>query len=58
MTGDAAGRVTGAACEPKGSTESEAALIDAALAAARKARFTESRAAVQGGTITYIFRME
>ena len=32
--------------------------IDAALAAARKARFTESRAAVQGGTITYIFRME
>ena len=30
----------------------------AAKAAARKARFTESRAAVQGGTITYIFRME
>ena len=31
---------------------------NAAVAAARKARFTESRAAVQGGTITYIFRME
>mgnify|MGYP000812454222 FL=1 len=31
---------------------------DMAVAAARKARFTESRAAVQGGTITYIFRME
>ena len=30
----------------------------AMIAAARKARFTESRAAVQGGTITYIFRME
>ena len=58
VTVDAAGRVTSAAYEPKGSTESDAALIDAALAAARKARFTESRAAVQGGTITYIFRME
>ena len=32
--------------------------VDKAVAAARKARFTESRAAVQGGTITYIFRME
>ncbi len=29
-----------------------------AKAAARKARFTESRAALQGGTITYVFRME
>lgn len=52
------GDVTGAAFEPKGSTESDPALVAAALAAARKARFTESRAAVQGGTITYIFRME
>lgn len=58
VTVDATGKVTSAAYEPKGSTESDAALIDAALAAARKARFTESRAAVQGGTITYIFRME
>ena len=33
-------------------------MIEAAKAAARKARFTESRAAVQGGTITYIFRMQ
>lgn len=52
------GDVTGASFEPKGSTESDADLVAAAIAAARKARFTESRAAVQGGTITYIFRME
>lgn len=58
VTVDASGRVTGAAFEPKGSTESDAQLVAAALEAARKARFTESRAAVQGGTITYVFRME
>ena len=32
--------------------------VDKAVAAARKARFTESRATLQGGTITYVFRME
>lgn len=58
VTVDAAGHVTGASFEPKGSTESDPALVAAAIAAARKARFTESRAAVQGGTITYVFRME
>lgn len=52
------GEVTSAAYEPKGSTTDAAELIEAAKAAARKARFTESRATVQGGTITYIFRME
>jgi len=52
------GDVTSASFEPKGSTQSDADLVAAALAAARKARFTESRAAVQGGTITYVFRME
>lgn len=52
------GDVTSAAFEPKGSTESDAQLVAAAIAAAKKARFTESRAAVQGGTITYVFRME
>lgn len=52
------GDVTGASYEPKGSTESDASLVAAAIAAARKARFTESRAAVQGGTITYVFKME
>ena len=39
-------------------TTDAAELVEAAKAAARKARFTESRAAVQGGTITYVFRME
>ena len=58
VTVDASGKVTGASFEPKGSTTDAAELIEAAKAAARKARFTESRAAVQGGTITYIFRME
>lgn len=52
------GDVTGAAFEPRGSTTDAAELVAAAVAAARKARFTESSAAVQGGTITYIFRME
>lgn len=51
---DASGRVTSAAYEPKGSTTDAAELVEAAKAAARKARFTESRAAVQGGTITYV----
>ena len=58
VTVDAKGRVMGASYEPKGSTTDAAELIEAAKAAARKARFTESRAAVQGGTITYIFRMQ
>jgi len=52
------GDVTGAAFEPVGSTVSDSDLVAAAIAAARKARFTESRATVQGGTITYIFRMD
>ena len=53
-----AGVVTEASYEPKGSTTSDKALVDAALAAARKARFTESRAFVQGGRITYVFRIK
>ncbi|MCI5717166.1 MAG: energy transducer TonB [Alistipes sp.] len=51
------GVVTSAAYEPKGSTSSDAALIAAAIAAAKKARFTESRSFVQGGTITYNFKL-
>lgn len=58
VTVDARGVVTSAVFEPRGSTQSDAELVAAAVAAARKARFTESRASVQGGTITYIFRME
>lgn len=54
---DQHGRVTQATYEPKGSTSSDAALISAAIAAAKKARFTESRSFVQGGTITYNFKL-
>ncbi len=57
VTVDAGGRVTGASYEPKGSTTDAAELIAAARQAALKARFTESRAAVQGGTITYVFKL-
>lgn len=52
------GIVTEAAYEPKGSTTSDKALVDAALVAARKARFTEAQAFKQGGRITYLFRMK
>lgn len=58
VTVNAEGRVTGATFEPKGSTTSDAQMVDAAIEAARKARFTESAAVVQGGTITYVFRLE
>ena len=51
------GVVTEAAYEPKGSTSSDAALIAAAIDAAKRARFTESRSFVQGGTITYNFKL-
>ncbi|MBR5812414.1 MAG: energy transducer TonB [Alistipes sp.] len=54
---DQHGKVTSAAYEPKGSTSSDAALIAAAIEAAKRARFTESRSFVQGGTITYNFRL-
>lgn len=54
---DRSGRVTDAQYEPKGSTTSDNALISAAREAALKARFTESAAFLQGGTITYNFRM-
>lgn len=52
------GEVTDVAYEPKGSTTSDKALVDAALAAARKARFAEAKAFRQGGKITYVFRMK
>lgn len=58
VTVDASGKVASATFEPTGSTISDAELVEAARTAALKARFTESRAAIQGGTITYIFRME
>lgn len=57
VTVDARGRVTGASYEPVGSTTDAPELVAAARQAALKARFTESRAAVQGGTITYVFKL-
>lgn len=57
VTVDRAGNVTTAEYEPKGSTSADEALVQAAIAAARRAKFTESAAFVQGGTITYVFRM-
>lgn len=57
VTVDQNGRVTSATYEPKGSTSSDAALIAAAVEAAKRARFTESRSFAQGGTITYNFRL-
>ncbi len=57
VTVDQSGKVTGATYEPKGSTSSDAALIAAAIKAAKQARFTESRSFMQGGTITYNFRL-
>ncbi len=58
VTVDKAGRVTSATYEPNGSTSSDNALVQAAIAAAKKARFTESRSFVEGGTITYRFNLK
>lgn len=57
VTVDAEGRVTTASYRSQGSTTNNSELVAAALEAARKARFSESETIVQGGTITYIFRM-
>lgn len=51
------GRVTSAEFHPKGSTTSNSVLVAAAKRAALKARFTESESFVQGGQITYVFKM-
>lgn len=59
ITVDAQGRVQTAAFNPLGSTTQDAALRNAALRAARAARFTASENnAVQTGTITYVFRLQ
>ena len=57
VTVDQHGKVTNATYEPKGSTSSDAGLISAAIAAAKRAQFTESRSYMQGGTITYNFKL-
>lgn len=58
ITVDAQGRVQSALFRPQGSTTQDASLMDAALRAARQARFTPSEAnAIQTGTITYVFKL-
>lgn len=59
ITVDAQGHVQNTAFHPQGSTTQDARLLDAALKAARQARFSPSEAnAVQTGTITYVFRLQ
>lgn len=58
VTVDKNGHVTNAVYEPSGSTSSDGALVRAAIEAAKKARFTESRSYVEGGTITYYFNLK
>lgn len=58
VTVDASGKVTAATFHAQGSTTNNAVLVEAARQAALKARFAESDSFVQGGTITYIFRMQ
>ncbi len=57
---DRNGRVTSAAYRPSGSTTNNTILVDAALKAARNARFSVDDGAPisQHGTITYNFRMQ
>ena len=53
------GRSTSSNASSQGSTTQDARLLDAALQAARQARFSPSEAnAVQTGTITYVFRLQ
>lgn len=59
ITVDDRGRVQAASFRPHGSTTQDARLLEAALKAARAARFTPSESnALQTGSITYIFRLQ
>lgn len=58
VTVDGSGRVVNAVYEPKGSTLNDGSMIQASIEAAYKARFTESRAIEEGGTITYYFNLK
>ena len=59
ITVDAAGAVQSASFRPQGSTTQNSRLVDAALRAARQAKFTPSEANdLQTGTITYVFRLQ
>ncbi|MFI3323753.1 MAG: TonB family protein [Rikenellaceae bacterium] len=57
ITVDQTGRVKSATYRAQGSTTNNSQLVEAAQAAALKARFTPSDEFIQGGTITYIFKM-
>lgn len=57
ITVDDSGRVSSASYQAQGSTTNNSQLVAAARAAALKARFTASENFTQGGTITYIFKM-
>ncbi|MFI3292532.1 MAG: TonB family protein [Rikenellaceae bacterium] len=52
------GSVTSASYRAQGSTTNSSTLIDAARKAAMNAKFSKSDAAMQSGTITYVFKME
>ncbi len=54
---DRTGKVTAADYDPRGSTISDADFVEAARRAALQARFAESQAFIQGGRITYFFRI-
>ena len=58
VTVDASGRVTYASYRAQGSTTNSKRLVDAAVEAARKARFSSSESLMQTGTITYVFTLE
>ncbi len=54
---DEKGRVTSAGFQLANSTTNDSRLVNAAREAALKARFDQSEEFVQGGTITYVFKM-
>lgn len=57
ITVDDYGNVKTASYRAQGSTTNNSQLTAAAIEAAKKARFTPSDNVIQGGTITYIFKM-
>ena len=57
VTVDASGRVIDAFPRAQGSTTNSKRLADAAVEAARKARFSSSESLMQTGTITYVFTL-
>lgn len=58
VTVDETGRVKNATYRAQGSTTNNSQLVAAARAAALKARFSTSDSFIQGGTITYTFKLD